>query len=395
MEKEKSRFIFTINFDWRDLYHADKGEMYEKLQRDQLRPDINKLFFFSWSHVNYQSLEGDWQTIHARTFGLEYVRPILNLISIIRVPYTAWKLKLRPDVWLAYDFGMVPALWVCRKLFGGHLIMLVNNQPYIYSRTRKLGLVKGWYSWLMERMFSGLPEHYFTLNETMRAYLAELGVPGEKTTIFVVNTIERDATYIAQANPGWLRATYDLHPDKKIILAVARLEAEKGYPLLLNLFSRLPDQYVLCCLGEGSLRETLEEQVRALGMTDRVYMPGNIARSDIWNYYKGADAFVLLSNAEALGIVFWEAMYVGLPVLGRNVQGIVESLGRDGERGRVWDESEGPDTFQEKITFCTTPSRERDSMTMRAKQYVDARLQNHTTFNSYLADREGHTDTRS
>lgn len=390
MEQEKSLFIFTVSFDWRDLYRTNQTEAREKLNRDQLRPDINKFFFFSWSHVKYQSLEGDWRTIHARTFGLEYVRPILNLISLVRVPYTAWKLNLRPDVWLAYDFGMVPALWVCRKLFGGNLIMLVNNQPYIYSRTRRFGLVKGWYSLLMERMFSGLPEHYFTLNETMRTYLAGLGVPREKTTIFVVNTIERDATHIAQANPNWLRETYSISKNKKILLAVARLEAEKGYPLLFDLFSKLPKEYVLFCLGEGSLRGALEKQVRALGVTNRIYMPGNIVRSDIWKYYKGADTFVLLSNAEALGIVFWEAMYVGLPVLGRNVDGIVESLGRDGERGRVWDETEGQDKFQEKVMFCTTPSHERESMIVRAKQYVDAQLENHTTFNSYLASLENH-----
>ncbi len=377
--------FFIVNFDWRDLFRTGRGEFTEKLNRDQLRPDLNRFFFFSWGRKQYVSLDGVWQTVHTRTFGLHILRPLLNLWALVLIPYVAWRYRIRPDVWLVYDFGMVPACWIAHKLFGGRLIMLLNNQPVLYSQARRFGWLKGWYSFVTERMSVGFVEHFFTLNETMREYLANLGVSRERTTLFTVNTIERDAAHITASHAGAIRVQYRIRSDQKILVAVARLEAEKNYPLLLDLFATLPSTYVLFCLGEGSYRPQLETKVRELGIADRVFLPGNIPRADIWNYYKDADAFVLLSKVEALGIVFWEAMYVDVPVLGAAVPGIMESLGIDGERGRVWDESDGVQGFGERVRFCTTDSPERDAMVARAKEFVDTKITNRVTFNDFIS----------
>jgi glycosyltransferase involved in cell wall biosynthesis len=384
MSTEKPLLFFIVNFDWRDLFRTGRDEFHEKLMRDQLRPDLNRFFFFSWAHTQYSSLEGTWQTVHTRTYGMEKIRPLLNLWALFRVPYVAWRYHIRPDVWLVYDFGMVPACWIAKKLFGGRLIMLLNNQPVLYSQTRRWGWVKGWYSFVTERISVGLVEHFFTLNETMRMYLANLGVSREQTTLFTVNTIERDQVHIENAHPGVIRARLHIPREKKILLAVARLEAEKNYPLLFDLFATLPQEYVLVCLGEGSLRSALERQAQSLAVADRVYLPGNILREDIWNYYKDADTFVLLSKAEALGIVFWEAMYVDVPVLGASVPGIIESLGHDGDRGRVWNEKDGAQGFAERVAFCTAQSSERHAMISRAKKWVVEKLENRTTFNDFI-----------
>jgi glycosyltransferase involved in cell wall biosynthesis len=389
---EKPLSFFVVNFDWRDLFRTGRGEFTEKLNRDQLRPDLNHFFFFSWGREHYTVRGDGWQTVHTRTFFLHKLRPILNLWAMMLIPYTAWRYRLRPDVWLVYDFGMVPACWIAKKMFGGRLIMLLNNQPVLYSRVRRFGWLKGWYSYVTERMTVHLVEHFFTLNETMRAYLADLGVPREQTTLFTVNTIERDTPLIAAAHPGVIRAQYGIRPDQKVLVAVARLEAEKNYPLLLDLFAKLPTEYVLFCLGEGSFRPDLEAKVKELGISDRLFLPGNIERADIWNYYKDADAFVLLSKVEALGIVFWEAMYVHVPVLGAAVPGIMESLGEDGDRGRVWTESDGPAGFAERIHFCTTDSPARAVMIQRAKAFVDDKIQNRVTFNDFIALKNNSVD---
>jgi glycosyltransferase involved in cell wall biosynthesis len=385
MENEKPLFFFIVNFDWRDLFRTGRHEFTEKLYRDQLRPDLNRFFFFSWNSAHhYVSLEGAWTTVHTRTYGLHLLRPLLNLWALFLIPYTAWRYHLRPDVWLVYDFGMAPACWLAHKLFGGRLLMILNNQPVLYSRTRRFGWLKGWYSYVTERMGVGFVEHFFTLNETMREYLRALGVAPERISFYTVNTIERDLPLIDAATPGTIRTRLAIPKEKKLLLAVARLEAEKNYPLLLDLFATLPDEYVLVCLGEGSLRGALEEQARRLAITDRLYLPGNTLREDIWNYYKDADAFVLLSKAEALGIVFWEAMYVNTPVLGAAVPGIVESLGARGERGKIWHEEDGPEGFLREVRFVTTPSTERTAMIERAKVWVDEKLTHRTTLNDFI-----------
>ena len=71
-------------------------------------------------------------------------------------------------------------------------------------------------------------------------------------------------------------------PNRKLLLAVGRLSAEKGFDRLLHVFAQLapvnPD-WDLIILGEGALRSHLERQVQALGLTDRVYLPGLVGNA--------------------------------------------------------------------------------------------------------------------
>lgn len=382
--QETSRNIFVVNFDWRDLFRTGRDEYYKKLERDQLCPDLNSFFFFSWAHVAYRDAQGTWRTEHVRTHGLHRLRPLLNLWALVRVPYSAWRNKVRPDVWLVYDFGMVPACAVARRLFGGRVIMLLTNQPRALYRTRRFGMVRVWYAYVAEYIGVQFVDHFFTLNESMRAYLGDMGVASDRTSIYTVNTIERDKDLIAASKAGCIRARYNLPAEKKLLLTVARLEPEKNHTQLFDLFAALPDEYVLFCLGEGSMRTQLEKQLVRLGLADRVYLVGNVEREEIWDYYRDADAFMLLSRSEALGIVFWEAMYMSVPVIGSAIPGIMESLGNDGERGRIWHTEDGAAGLEERVAFCTEPSEARDAMLNRAQAYVTEQLANKKTLNMYL-----------
>jgi glycosyltransferase involved in cell wall biosynthesis len=98
------------------------------------------------------------------------------------------------------------------------------------------------------------------------------------------------------------------------ILAVGSLKPAKNYPLLLRAFARLANQATeLMIVGEGPLREELEELARDLGVGDRVIMPGFF--HDPWPFYASADLFVLSSDYEGFGNVLVEAMLAGLRIV--------------------------------------------------------------------------------
>lgn len=384
VKSKKSRKIFVVSYDWRDIFKTGQKELYEKLQRDQLCPDVNNFFFFSWAKETYYACEGEWCTKHQKTFGLEKIRPLLNLWALFAIPYTAHKYKVKPDVWLVYDFGMVPAMWLASKFFGGALVMYVNNNPEDCSLSRRFGKIKQMYSMIAVKVGVFFVKHFFTLNESMCSYLVGLGVQKENVHIYTVNTIERDSKHILSAQKGYVREKYALPNETKILLTVARLESEKNYPKLIKLFSGLPENHVLFCLGDGILMKELKKQANKLGVEKRIYFLGFVERKEIWNYYKDADVFVLLSKAEALGIVFWEAMYMGVPTIGSDIEGIIESLGKDGERGKIWIAQSGQDGFNSLVSFCTTLSVERDTMISQAKKFVDEKLTNRETINNFL-----------
>jgi len=362
------------------MFRSSFDEFRDKLERDRLNPDVNRFFVMSWSGVSYEKIGGQYETIHLKT-SLGSFRPFLDLVTLFQVLSTARRYGKKPDVWMTYDFGFVPALWLAHKYLGGKIVMCLNNQPRIYSATRSFGTLKSAYSWLVEKLFSPLVEHYFTINNTMRSYIEDLGVSPAKITVFSMNTIERDREAISAAKPGRIRARYNIPSETKIIMTVARLEAEKNYPRLLELFAGLGPGYFLIALGRGSLLGELTRQASNLGISSRVIFPGFVDRREIWDYYADADVFVLLSKAEALGVVFWEAMYAGVPVVGSEADGIVETIGEDGDRGRIWREVDEQQGFNQKISFCFNESDERSAMIDKAKRFVEEQISNAININ--------------
>ncbi|MGE8363271.1 glycosyltransferase family 4 protein [Cupriavidus sp.] len=102
----------------------------------------------------------------------------------------------------------------------------------------------------------------------------------------------------------------------KIVLAVGRLVAAKGFDVLLRAWStvsRLEPEWQLMIVGEGGERAALEALRDQLGLCDRVTMPG--VSSDVTTAYEQASVFCLSSRYEGFGLVLIEAMAFGLPIV--------------------------------------------------------------------------------
>jgi glycosyltransferase involved in cell wall biosynthesis len=375
--------ILIVSSDWRNIFETSFEELRKKLERDALQSGFNNFFFFSWSTVSYYKKKDErFQSIHVKTMW-RFFRPFTDFLSIFYVPIAVRKHGFRPDVVLVYDFGFIPAANIVKWMCGAKRVLCLTNMPQIYSETRKWGKIKSLYSFMIERAFVRFVDVVYTLNRTMRNYMLKIGAKPEKVVIFASNTINRDMEHVKAARKGEVRKKYGLL-GKKILLAIGRLEAEKGYERLFELFSHLPKDHVMLVLGRGSLRQKLDGLVEKLGVKDRVIFEGWVDRDMIWDYYNDADVFVLLSNAEALGLVFWEAMYMGLPVVGSEAEGIVESVGSDGERGFIHRKNDSVESFVKKIRFCMTPSPELDAMKRKAREFVEREIANPITINDVV-----------
>jgi glycosyltransferase involved in cell wall biosynthesis len=376
--------LLLIHFDWRNIFENDPNELREKLIRDRFVPEKNHIFSFAWSTLSYEKQKEGMDSIHVKTHW-RFFRPFLDVASMIRVPLWVRRRNLSLDAVCVYDFGLLPAAAIVSRITGAKVVMFINNMPTIYSHTRRWGTIKGFYSWCIERLFWRLADRIFTINPAMVTYLKDIGIPEERIRMFAMNTIERDAAFITESKKGVIRKQYGLANDAKIMVTVARLEAEKDHERLLTLFSTLPDTWHLFLLGDGSLKESLMQQAATLGIGSRVHFEGFVKRSMIWNYYQDADVFVLLSKAEALGVVFWEAMYLNVPVIGSMAEGIVESIGMNEERARLLRSDEGAAAFVTAVNECVDESPERAAMLRAAKDYVDEQIAESLTINDVVA----------
>ncbi|MCA1439302.1 glycosyltransferase family 4 protein [Ensifer sp. IC4062] len=119
-----------------------------------------------------------------------------------------------------------------------------------------------------------------------------------------------------------------------ILTAVGRLTRQKGFDLLLEAFAKIASkrpEWKLVIWGEGNARKELEALRDALGLTDRVEMPGVTERSGLW--LETADVFVLSSRYEGWGIALLEAMAAGVPVVSFACEWGPTDMVRHGEDG--------------------------------------------------------------
>lgn len=103
---------------------------------------------------------------------------------------------------------------------------------------------------------------------------------------------------------------------EKFICCMGRLHRQKGFDLLFTLlpeiFAKYP-QYRLVILGEGIERPCLEEQIKELGLEDKVLMPGFVPNP--YAILRKADLFVFPSRWEGFPNALMEAMSLGLPAI--------------------------------------------------------------------------------
>jgi glycosyltransferase involved in cell wall biosynthesis len=122
--------------------------------------------------------------------------------------------------------------------------------------------------------------------------------------------------------------------DVPVFFTLRRLEARMGLETLVDASAFLRDRdlpFRVVIGGNGSLRESLERQVGARGLADRVQFIGRIAESDLPRHYAAADCFVLPTRAlECFGLIVLEAFAAGTPVIASRAAAIPELADRQG-----------------------------------------------------------------
>jgi glycosyltransferase involved in cell wall biosynthesis len=120
----------------------------------------------------------------------------------------------------------------------------------------------------------------------------------------------------AMPNPLPFPAEGGADPEAKVCVALGRLSQEKGFDLLLEAWAaavqaRPGTGWKLRVYGDGSDRETLENQASSLGVKDSVSFEG--ATNRVPEALRGGSVFLSASRAEGFPMTLLEALACGLP----------------------------------------------------------------------------------
>lgn len=103
-----------------------------------------------------------------------------------------------------------------------------------------------------------------------------------------------------------------------LFVSAGNLLFGKGFDILFQAFAKVlkeEDKIKLLVLGDGPERKRLISLVSRLKISDYVNFYGKYRKEDLPKICKDANAFVLASRAETFGVVYIEAMSMGLPVI--------------------------------------------------------------------------------
>lgn len=161
------------------------------------------------------------------------------------------------------------------------------------------------------------------ISEGIRNVLIENGLAPDKV-------ISVRSSFVATDSQSPITRTeflcrFELEEDSLVIATVAQLIPRKGHKILLKALADLTEKYPkmrVLFFGEGSERETIETEIKALGLSNRVKLVG--FHKDL-NYLIGnVDILVHPAFAEGLGVSLIQAAAASVPIVASKVGGIPE-----------------------------------------------------------------------
>jgi glycosyltransferase involved in cell wall biosynthesis len=163
------------------------------------------------------------------------------------------------------------------------------------------------------------------ITEALARFLVErVGLPREKVT-----TIHYGLDAVPE--PWGENPPSPVAPDARVLLAVCRLEPQKGVDVAVRALARVRDRHPaaeLVVLGEGPERPALGRLAGELDVP--VHLLGRVP--DVAAWLRRADVLVHPARWEGFGLALLEAMLASLPVVATQVSSIPEIV-VDGETG--------------------------------------------------------------
>ena len=173
-------------------------------------------------------------------------------------------------------------------------------------------------------LFSGCEQVIATTPDQLDMIVKDYGAPAANVSMIPPGYDDNRFFPVSASSRNAIRQRLGF--EGKVVLAIGRLARNKGYDLLIDAFSvvatRMPDAVLHLAVGGSEMNpneQTILAELKALAakyaLTDRVKFSGFVADTELADYYRAADVFVLSSRYEPFGMTAIEAMACGTPTV--------------------------------------------------------------------------------
>ncbi len=170
---------------------------------------------------------------------------------------------------------------------------------------------------------------FVAVSENEVTQYGEMGITKDRVRV-IYNGIDIEA-YKLLPERGAFRKKYALG-DKEVILFLGKMTPRKGIDFLVKSFAELdrPNAVLVLAGNDMGFKEKVEAVIKEKGVEDRVVFTGLLIDDEKLSAYVDADVLVYPAVYEIFGLVPFEALMCGAPVIVTDDCGCGDIIGAEG-----------------------------------------------------------------
>lgn len=207
--------------------------------------------------------------------------------------------------------------------FHARIVGILTNIPVI-TEEHGMYIWKRWYHIAIDRLLARFTYKIIAPSYSVKDFIIKQEKIKPAKIIVIYNPIDVERL---KSNTTRIEARKSLNIDECdfVIGVVGNLRKEKGHSILLQAYKTVISKYrnvKLFIIGYGPLYGKLRNLSKDLKIEDNVTFMGKL--TNIADFLKSLDLFVMPSLNEGFGIALIEAIYMKVPCIACNVGGIKE-----------------------------------------------------------------------
>ncbi len=324
-------------------------------------PHVYSLFYARRQRIDHSNFQPPTSNLHHLPFHDKW---LMRMWQRLQIPVPVELIVGKVDVFHSPDFTLPPTLPGVPTLLTVHDLSFVRDPDSAWPSLR--AFLNKAVPRSVKRATHALADSLATKHDLLELF----GTPAEKITVLYSGVEARFAPVRDQTEIERVCAKYQL--PRPFILSVGTLQPRKNYGRLIEAFAELtkhpernevkskdagagdgahpsttrrthPERnaveskdvrrsaqeayHLVITGGKGWLYESIFEQVKSLGLENRVHFPGFVDDADLPALYSAANVFAYVSLYEGFGLPLLEAMACGTPVIASNVSSLPEVVG--------------------------------------------------------------------
>lgn len=201
-----------------------------------------------------------------------------------------------------------------KKVISGHVI-----PASLVGSIKGMGRLQ-WLARAYMRWFYNKADLVLVVSEGSKRELENIGV--KKPIQVLYNTIDTKKYHNSPALKQEARQKLGISPEAFVVIGNGQVQPRKRVDVFLNMAQHMPDVEFIWVGGipfgavaseNNAMQKMMKQAPKNLRFTDVIPL------SEVADYYRAADVFVLPSEQETFGLVVVEAAAAGLPVVLRDI----------------------------------------------------------------------------